>query len=1035
MKLLDTRKVNLAEWLNARIRHGSYRKLDILTGFLYSRGWQAIEPQSSELKVQTISSVHVDMLTKTELIQNGNLPSKANLVHSTRFIDEITQHAKLFILSEGREGIENIAVIGSSNLTGPGLGLGGKKNLELNYIIMDRDGVDECMKKFNELWSDSLSSTEVKLIVDEVEDEAPAQTYFAQLVPGLLTYSEVISNLLFDRAAKYNDYSLAANEKYQLDAVDQIDFRLQRYGCCFLSDDVGLGKTIMGTGAIKRVIAREISRNPFDNGIVAAIICPKPVQSQWANHLARMLEELKAEIPINTSNLITRIQVVTYGQEGGKDWEDIATDLKKNVKILLIDEAHRLRNTTNFYNSIGDIDSSLRQAGSNPKYLFLTATPINNAFSDLYNLFRLALPASFWQFVGIHDIRGLLRDLDNGFSESQPGDKYENIGPLRLALGRLMIRRDVEYLRNEYGEEHLERLRIPKIEGVEEAIRAPCGKLAHHAGEISSFLKASMFYPYRLSVAYEEMNPSRLDELQTSVSSILRAHLSKSIQSSLSAGQTSLQNIILRCQEIIKTGQRTALGRLEQDFGQDTTDNQISDDEIGEQNPIDDAKLATFRDSAEKDLRHLETFREFLGSIQEECDSEKASALIGELDAEAPTLVFTEYRSTAKWLINHLLAKGVNVFPGSPDDLDSGQGNFQNELLRLDPSTDSRFFAESPNYSVYVLTDKYSEGRNFHKCRTIINYDLPWNPIRKTQRQGRIVRVGSIHSSVKIRSLIYSHNDLNEYADPEKVLREKLRKISAIFGKGTNGDILDEGMRFVSYFVRYNKASIGALAQSKADSLGTLEAANEGTYAYLIWEAIIKSGYISKATTLLEQWNALRVSRDRTFLLKGIPKAFFAIASPRDQSIDLSWYELKSGKARRANLEDIFGIETADLESIMRLEETVHHGENICSPDPATAQIIKDIRKMAKQAKVGIAILRDLAQLTKDFANEIPVEHFRSILSRLKTANGRSNESKTIVSEFIKELRSKVTTSDNVWVAICTEGYLDSRTKSPGMTG
>ena len=51
----------------------------------------------------------------------------------------------------------------------------------------------------------------------------------------------------------------------------------------------------------------------------------------------------------------------------------------------------------------------------------------------------------------------------------------------------------------------------------------------------------------------------------------------------------------------------------------------------------------------------MKEFSEYLNLVAEECDEEKANALIANLDKEYPTLVFTEYRSTAEWLISYLL--------------------------------------------------------------------------------------------------------------------------------------------------------------------------------------------------------------------------------------------------------------------------------------------------------------------------------------------------------------------------------------------
>ena len=55
-------------------------------------------------------------------------------------------------------------------------------------------------------------------------------------------------------------------------------------------------------------------------------------------------------------------------------------------------------------------------------------------------------------------------------------------------------------------------------------------------------------------------------------------------------------------------------------------------------------------------------------------------------------------------------------------------------------------------YDVLVCTDVLAEGMNLQQCRNIINYDLPWNPMRLVQRHGRVDRIGSIHSEVYLRT-------------------------------------------------------------------------------------------------------------------------------------------------------------------------------------------------------------------------------------------------------------------------------------------
>ena len=50
-----------------------------------------------------------------------------------------------------------------------------------------------------------------------------------------------------------------------------------------------------------------------------------------------------------------------------------------------------------------------------------------------------------------------------------------------------------------------------------------------------------------------------------------------------------------------------------------------------------------------------------------------------------------------------------------------------------------------------LTTDVLAEGQNLQQCRNIINYDLPWNPMRLVQRHGRIDRINSQHKDIWMR--------------------------------------------------------------------------------------------------------------------------------------------------------------------------------------------------------------------------------------------------------------------------------------------
>ena len=154
MKLLDTRSVKLADWLLNKIDESGYQQALISTGYLYHRGWEVFDTLKG-LDVRTVSSVKVDARTAALFSESGELEGNHNSKYTTRFQTEFIQHSKVFILTQSETDDNDIAIIGSSNLTGPGLGLGFRKNLELNYIITDLSEITELKKWFEDLWNES----------------------------------------------------------------------------------------------------------------------------------------------------------------------------------------------------------------------------------------------------------------------------------------------------------------------------------------------------------------------------------------------------------------------------------------------------------------------------------------------------------------------------------------------------------------------------------------------------------------------------------------------------------------------------------------------------------------------------------------------------------------------------------------------------------------------------------------------------------------------------------------------------------------
>ena len=88
---------------------------------------------------------------------------------------------------------------------------------------------------------------------------------------------------------------------------------------------------------------------------------------------------------------------------------------------------------------------------------------------------------------------------------------------------------------------------------------------------------------------------------------------------------------------------------------------------------------------------------------------------------------------------------------------------------------------------ILISTDAGGEGLNLQFCHVVINYDIPWNPMRLEQRIGRVDRIGQTHV---VRAVNFVFEDSVEHRVRE-VLEEKLAVIFEEFGIDKTGDVLD----------------------------------------------------------------------------------------------------------------------------------------------------------------------------------------------------------------------------------------------------
>lgn len=144
-----------------------------------------------------------------------------------------------------------------------------------------------------------------------------------------------------------------------------------------------------------------------------------------------------------------------------------------------------------------------------------------------------------------------------------------------------------------------------------------------------------------------------------------------------------------------------------------------------------------------------------------------------ESDSTLKILVFTEFVPTQQMLEKYLTDLGFSVV-------------CLNGSLSLDERKRvQEEFAE--NARILISTDAGGEGINLQFCHVVINYDIPWNPMRLEQRIGRVDRIGQ---SKVVRAINFVFEDSVEHRVRE-VLEEKLDVIFREFGIDKTGDVLD----------------------------------------------------------------------------------------------------------------------------------------------------------------------------------------------------------------------------------------------------
>jgi hypothetical protein len=142
-------------------------------------------------------------------------------------------------------------------------------------------------------------------------------------------------------------------------------------------------------------------------------------------------------------------------------------------------------------------------------------------------------------------------------------------------------------------------------------------------------------------------------------------------------------------------------------------------------------------------------------------------------DPDVKLLVFTEFVPTQRMLAEFLTNRGIAVAC-----LNGSMSMEERQQVQEQFTKEAR---------ILVSTDAGGEGLNLQFCHVVVNYDIPWNPMRLEQRIGRVDRIGQ---DCVVRAVNFLFEDSVEFRVRE-VLEQKLSVILKEFGVDKTSDVLD----------------------------------------------------------------------------------------------------------------------------------------------------------------------------------------------------------------------------------------------------
>jgi superfamily II DNA/RNA helicase/HKD family nuclease len=780
----ETEDYTMADFLAEALR--KTKKFDIASGFFNVSGyarikehlWQASKQLGFNMRLlfgKEASLTENPHLTKCIDLDNTldeELASLAISAESATLIDELVEflkqdtiqirrnpkrfnHAKCYIFDEA-------AVVGSSNFTGAGLAT----NIELNAVLYQPSAQEKVQQWFERRWKEGENAkTDLIQLLENSKFGVPLEPHKMYMKFLYEYYKPRLEELEREKG------KVVELTTFQEDAVTTAIRIIDKHDGVLIADSTGLGKTHIGLELLRKYVA--VKRRK------AMLIAPAQVlDTVWKRKL------------FDESIKTLDITLESTGTESFRP-EDFL-----DIDVVLIDESHNYRNaSTNRHTAL----MKMLSAGKKKKVILLTATPIHNTLMDLYHQLSLITSGDDTHFIELG-----ITDLKKYFITADRKQLITGVEDIIRLLDELMIRRTRQFIIDNYEGQMIDGkpVKFPKrtLRKIEYSLTELFGGLIYK--QVLDTIDQLHLVPYRTDYylrTAEEKEKGQADQY----AALQKIGLLKRFESSVEA----IRKSITRLEQFYNFFQKT----LNQDKILDSktfhkvlmemrAEEEQNDDRLLELiekvtlNPLtseyDKQKMLK---EIDEDLKLLQPLKQSLERIKPYADK-KITALEEQiakdqiLETNSKKLViFTQFVDTARYVFNRLKDelkdKKVEILTGEtkPDTR-------ERIIQEFAPKANKAQHVER-EIDVLVSTDILSEGQNLQDANYVINYDLPWNPMKIVQRVGRIDRLGSDYDTVT-SAVFIPEKELEDLLGILERLESKIQKIAEAIG--TEATILGE---------------------------------------------------------------------------------------------------------------------------------------------------------------------------------------------------------------------------------------------------